>query len=432
MTATPWGPTELLRERRLSPGPGKKRERVEQSQRERLLAGMAAVVAERGYEATRVADVLEVSGVSRNAFYKLYANKLECFLAVLDAIVELSGPTVFDVYRRTEGPWETRMGAMFDALGIAIVAQPAVARVGWLEYHAAGPEAVERIERIDAKAERIIRAAIAESPERAGIPPAMVRATIGGLRNVIHARLREDREDEIPELMPALLEWLLSYRTPGQRLQRPRKPGPGLVPPAAPPADARERILAAITEIVAEKGYPAMAITEIASRASVSLTTFYRCFPGKEEAFVAAIDRGRRRSVQVVWPLYDGAEDWQHAVAAGLHGFFALFTVETEMARLGGIATYEGGPKALEERSAVLRMAEGLLDGGYQLRPETPAIAAEGIGASIYSLMSSQIRRRGPESLYEMAPTAAFIALAPFVGSDAAAAIANERPPTSG
>ncbi len=401
---------------------------VARNQRERLLAAIVSVVADKGYEATRVADVLEVSGVSRNAFYKLYANKPECFLAALDTIVELSDPTVFDVYHRTGGPWETRMGAMFDALGTTIVAQPAVARVGWLEYPAAGPEAVARIERIDAKAERIVRAAIAESPERAGIPPAFVRAAIGGLRNVIHARLLENREDEIPELMPTLLEWLLSYRTPGERLQRPRKPAAGLVPPAAAPTDPCERILVAITEIVAEKGYPAMAITEIASRASVSLTTFYRCFPGKEDAFAAAIDRGRRRSFEVIWPQYDAADDWQHAVAAGLHVFFALFTAETAMARLGGIATYEGGPKALDRRSAVLKMAEGLLDGGYELRPSTPALAAEGIGASIYSLMSSQIRHRGPESLYEAAPTAVFIALAPFIGSDAAATLANQRP----
>jgi AcrR family transcriptional regulator len=429
MTATPWGDAEHQRARRLRPGPGKSREGVERNQRERLLAAVVSVVADRGYETMRVADLLEVSGVSRNAFYKLFANKHECFLAALDTIVELSDPTVFDAYHQTSGPWEARIGAMFDALAAAIVGLPAVARVGWLEYYAAGPEAVARIEQIDAKAKRIVRAAIAESPERAGIPPEFVRATIGGLRNVIHARLREGREAEIPELMPQLLDWLLSYRTPGERLRRPRKPAASLVPAAAEPTEPRERILAAITEIVAEKGYPAMAITEIADRASASLTTFYRCFSGKEDAFVAAIERGRMRAFGVVWPQYEGADDWPHAVAAGIHAFFALFTIETEMARLGGIATYEGGAKALERRHAILKMAEGLLDGGYKLRPGTPAVAAEGIGASIYSLMSRQIRRRGPESLYEVAPLAAFIALAPFVGSDEAAAVANERPP---
>ncbi len=429
-TRTPWGRADQLHQRRLRPGPSRSREQVDHNQRERLLAGMVSVVAERGYEATRVADVLEVSGVSRNTFYRHYANKRECFLAVLDAMVELSDPMVFDAYDRAEGPWETRMGAMFDALGAMIVSQPAVARVGWLEAYAAGPDAVARIAQIDAKAERIVRSAIAKCPERSGVPLEAVRATIGGLRKVIHTRLREGREDEIPELMPQLLEWVLSYGAPDRRLRRPRNPPDGLAFPAPAPGDGRERIVAAVTEIVAERGYPATAITEIANRGAVSLTTFYQCFSGKEEALLAAIDRASAHVAAVVGPHLAAADDWQHGVAAGLHAFFGLFTVETEMARLGGIAAYEGGARALERRDRVLGIAEGLLGDGYRLRPETPAVAAEGIGASIYSLMSRQIRRRGAESLYEAAPTAAFLALAPFVGSDAAAAIANERPAT--
>ena len=50
------------------------------SQRERLLLATLKVVAERGYEATRVEDLLAVSGVSRNAFYKVFGNKQELSL----------------------------------------------------------------------------------------------------------------------------------------------------------------------------------------------------------------------------------------------------------------------------------------------------------------------------------------------------------------
>ena len=52
---------------------------VLRDQRERLLAAVPAVVAERGYEAMSVADIVKAAAVSRNAFYKNFSDKQECF-----------------------------------------------------------------------------------------------------------------------------------------------------------------------------------------------------------------------------------------------------------------------------------------------------------------------------------------------------------------
>lgn len=395
------------------------------NQREQLLSAAVEVVAARGYEATRVADLLAASGVSRNAFYKVFSSKDECFLAAVDQLVELSGPAVLDVYGKTSGSWEQRMMAMLEALGKMVANYPAAARVGWIEAYAAGEEAVRRVDRIDTRTERIVRGALAESPERAQLPPEAVRALIGGLRKMIHTRLREGRERELPDEMPEIFDWMLRYRTPPQRLRRPRRPPDGLVPMTLAPEKSRERILAAVGELVAEKGYRSMAITEIANRAAVSLTTFYELFYGKESAFLAAMDAGRRRAIDAVMPVYGAAGDWPHAVSGGLHALFALLSVDTALSRLGAIGAYEGGPGGMESLDGAIAGAQALLEPGFELHPATPPIAAEAIGTSIYALMSRQIRRRGAEHLYEVAPTAAFIALAPFLGSDEAVAVAN-------
>ena len=66
-TMTPWGPADRLRERRLRPGPSHSREDRTRNQRERMMAAMVAAAAERGYAGTRVADVLEIAGVSRSS-----------------------------------------------------------------------------------------------------------------------------------------------------------------------------------------------------------------------------------------------------------------------------------------------------------------------------------------------------------------------------
>ncbi|MBA3867333.1 MAG: TetR/AcrR family transcriptional regulator [Solirubrobacterales bacterium] len=87
MTMTPWGDSEALRERQLPPGAGVAREAVVQNQRERLYGATVAVVANRGYRATTVADLTDLAGVSRTTFYRYFADKEACFLATLELII---------------------------------------------------------------------------------------------------------------------------------------------------------------------------------------------------------------------------------------------------------------------------------------------------------------------------------------------------------
>ena len=60
---------------------GLSRETVTESQRGRILQAMISAVAERGYQETRVADVVEGAGVARKTFYDFFGDKEECFLA---------------------------------------------------------------------------------------------------------------------------------------------------------------------------------------------------------------------------------------------------------------------------------------------------------------------------------------------------------------
>src|SRR3954464_13642354 len=62
---------------------------VWQSQRGRMLEAMALAVADKGYGATAVADVISRARVSRKTFYEHFTNKEACFLAAYDNGVEL-------------------------------------------------------------------------------------------------------------------------------------------------------------------------------------------------------------------------------------------------------------------------------------------------------------------------------------------------------
>lgn len=431
MTITPWGRADELRARRLRPGPGSSREEVDRNQRERLLGATVAVVAERGYDATRVADLLELAGISRSAFYHHFANKQECFLAAVEEMIDRAGAKLAEAYDAGGDSWEDRARSVLDALAELIVAQPAAARVCVVEVYAAGPAATERFGRVGDSVLRTAADTLADSPAHAGMPRKLLRAIFGGMRQTVHTRLRHGREDELPGLVPELLEWALSYQPPARPLRRPRKPPP--LPPAERDRDdQRSRMLAAITEAVAEKGYQAMTITEIAQRGAVSLSTFYAHFESKGDAFVAAIEDGEQRLFGATLPAFQASRDWPDAVRNALHAFFAFLATNPATAKLGGVDVYSGGPKALARHEQTLNRFQTLLEPGVE-RYGTGPIVPEAIGGAISTLAYDQLAAGNPERLYELAPTATFLALAPFVGNERAVELANERwvPPTS-
>jgi AcrR family transcriptional regulator len=426
LSTTPWGSADQLRSRQLRPGPGNDPAAVARNQRERLYGATVATVAEHGYESTRVADILEVAGVSRSAFYRYFDNKLECFLATLDAISDLAAGPMAAVYGSVDGrPWQERLESVFEGIVRLILAQPAAARVWFVEIYAAGSQAIDRMERLGDRLETIAIEAVGETRHHPGLPPEGARAMLGGLRQIVHSRLRHDREEELLKLVPDLVEWALSYEAPSARLRRPRKP-PALPVPTPDPDEQRRRIVSSTIALIVEQGYQAMTITEISQRASVSLTTFYNHFASKQEAFMAAVDEAERQVFEVTLPVYQRAPDWPHAARDVIHAFFAFNATHPEMSRLGGLQIFSGGADGLDRHEAATARFGTAISGGYDLSPGTSPIVREAISGSLAALIYQQIQRRGPERLYEVAGIASFLALTPFIGPDKACALANE------
>src|SRR5680860_204738 len=67
---------------------GYSREQVAHHQRERLIAGLAAAVAEKGYAAVTLTDIVRHAKVSRRVFYANFESKEQCFLAAFEVVVD--------------------------------------------------------------------------------------------------------------------------------------------------------------------------------------------------------------------------------------------------------------------------------------------------------------------------------------------------------
>lgn len=417
MTRTPWGDSDKLRSRKLAPGARATRKEVVRSQRERLLAAMVAVSAERGYEATTVADLLALSGVSRAAFYKHFANKEACFLAAVREILER---TAVAVSPRYDG-----RGSALAAFIEQIVAGPAAARMCFVESFAAGPEAEALMDRAVAGFGRLYQHAFDTRVGGVRMPPELVEAIVGGLRKVIYTRLRRGRERELSGLAEQLAAWSLGYEPPPQRLRRRGGTGSEVGEGPSPPANPAERILTAATETIAERGYAAATVREISTRASASFSTFYKYFDGKEDVFVAALDAGQAQLFAVTLPAYRREKEWPAAVRASFEAMTDFLAANPSFARLALVEIFSGTTRALERRDHTIEGLVGFLNPGYERSPKTPAIAAEAIGGAVYELLYRRVRGGGTESLPQLAPLMTYVALAPFLGAEAACAVAN-------
>ncbi len=424
MTSTPWGDATQLRARRLRPGPGADPVAVTRNQRERMYAAMVAAVSENSYEATRVADVVKLSGVSRSAFYKHFEDKLDCFLATLDEVAALATKQLAEAYDTTQ-PWEERLRAVADAFLDLLLEQPAAARLCLVEVYAAGPQAVQRLDEAVFVAEQALADAFEESAERKGMPRDIVRAIVGGVLKTVHTRLRRGEEAELIHELPQLVDWALSYRPPPAKLRRPRRKADRGAAPIPDPTVARERLVTAITETIAARGYPDTTIVEIAERASASLSTFYGNFENKEEALLGALDRERELALVAFRAAYETESDWPAALRAGLDALFGFLASDPAGANVAAVDVFTAGPNALEAGDKSIQAFREFLAPGLELASDKSPLTTEAVGNAVYALVYGQVRQERLGQLRELTPTAAYVQLAPFVGAAAASAAAN-------
>jgi AcrR family transcriptional regulator len=388
---------------------------------------MVAVVDEVGYEGMRVGRVADRAGVSRSTLYEYFEDRDDCFLATFDALME-EGTRRLAPLLETDLPWEERLHALLTAIVGQIVEQPAAARLCLLELYCVGPQATPRRDRAAATLERIARQAIQASPDHADMPPALVSAIVGGIRTIFQKHLRRGAEHELPGQVDGILQWALSYPSPPQ----PLRPEPHVSPqgPRWTPSTQIERLCAAVCKTVCEKGYHETKVVDIASAASMSLSTFYSHFSSKREAFFVACDAGTAHGFNAAYEAYkvaDGA--WPRQLHTAMRKDLQFLSAEPEWTYMASIEQFGAGAKAQERRDRSMDMFTAQLSPGFELAPELSPITRDAIGGAMYTLTYSHICNRGAEHVQEILPLATYLALTPFVGADEAVAIINDGDP---
>jgi len=183
---------------------GLDRSLVAASQRARLLEAVGRVVAEKGYAAATIEDVVRDAGVSKKTFYEHFSDKLDCFLAAYEAASDELLAHVRAAQEGADGEWLVRTRAGIHAYLRWLAAEPALARVFLIEIAAAGPAALELRERMrDRYANRMREL---QSPN--SVPDEIFHAVVAGADDLVVRRLREG--GDLLELEPALVHLQVS------------------------------------------------------------------------------------------------------------------------------------------------------------------------------------------------------------------------------
>jgi AcrR family transcriptional regulator len=181
---------------------GLPRELVTRSQRERLQAAVVRVTAANGYESTSVADILEEAGVGRESFYELFEDKKDCLLAARGILVDDLNATVAESYGKP-GPWADRVVNALAAMLAWFAADPAAARVVFVELAAVGADSRKLFRADFARFTKLIDDGLEQDEQVPGLPRATGLAIAAALARVYEEVVR-DRTAELPRLLPEL------------------------------------------------------------------------------------------------------------------------------------------------------------------------------------------------------------------------------------
>jgi AcrR family transcriptional regulator len=153
----------------------------------RLLDGLATSIAERGYRASTVADIVRNARTSKRTFYDQFAGKEECFLELLRADIEKLGERIGSAVD-PEADWHRQIRQAVEAYVEYIESRPAIT-LSWIRELPSLGAAARPVQRRGLQLLSGVLIDLSASPgfQRAELPPLTAPLAVillGGLREL--------------------------------------------------------------------------------------------------------------------------------------------------------------------------------------------------------------------------------------------------------
>jgi AcrR family transcriptional regulator len=140
-------------------------------------------------------------------------------------------------------------------------------------------------------------------------------------------------------------------------------------------ASQRGRLLVAMADVVAERGYAPTTVADVIKAAGVSRRTFYEHFADKEACFLAAYQYGVEVLGEQLRERFEQGQGWRERVEAVLDTFLVALASEPGFARAFLIEIWAAGPAAYELHVEIIEQFHALLRAVHeQARAEQPGV----------------------------------------------------------
>jgi AcrR family transcriptional regulator len=200
-TAAPAGPLE-----RLPPGRhGLTREQVRESQRQRLIAAATETLAEHGYGQIGTTAVAKRAGVSTATFYKRFDDLWACLLAAYEAAAERLCERIEGACAAVEVDRAERGRAGIEGALALLASEPALTHLLSADPPSQATPLWAARQRLTDRLSAMLHGA-KESP---GDTKRETRL-VGGAFALVSIRARAESTEQLEDLAPALIEFLLA------------------------------------------------------------------------------------------------------------------------------------------------------------------------------------------------------------------------------
>jgi AcrR family transcriptional regulator len=235
--AAPAPPSTMRRRTRLN---DLSRPQVEGIQRGRILAAAAEVVDELGYSRITVAEIIGRARISRKTFYDAFADREDCFLALLEQTHAEASLLARDAYAQASSWREGVRSALARLLQFA-EDEPGLARVFLIEAFAAGERVQARRTEVLAELARAIDRGRRPGGPSDELPHTTAEGVVGAILNVLYNRLLQRDEKPLTDLLGPLMSIVvLPYHGPRAARHELKRTDPHVPRRPLPPAPPRD------------------------------------------------------------------------------------------------------------------------------------------------------------------------------------------------
>jgi AcrR family transcriptional regulator len=181
----------------------------------------------------------------------------------------------------------------------------------------------------------------------------------------------------------------------------------------------RERVLAAMREEVAARGFKEVPVADVIARAGVSRKTFYELYGSKEECFVALYAHELERLTAPTLQAFAGSEPWVDRLRTALGVLLGTLAADPALARICFVEVLAAGPRALARRNEAMAVLDPLFDRSNvstAVGRERPRAVTAGAVGYLSEVLNREIAAGRAAKLPELRAELMYTLTLPFVG----------------